>query len=57
MRRVLPSAQWVRSGSQSECSITYKDGSETDLIYSHNRGGDDAFNLTQIVNPSTAIYV
>jgi len=43
MRRTLPSAQCVRRGTQSECSITYKDGSEIGLIYSHNRarGGDE----------------
>ncbi len=43
MRRALPSAQCARRGTQSECSITYKDGSEIGLIYSQNRarGGDE----------------
>jgi len=43
MRRALPSAQCTRRGTQSECSLTYKDGSEIGLIYSHNRarGGDE----------------
>jgi len=43
MRRALPSAQCTRRGTQSECSLTYKDASEIGLIYSHNRarGGDE----------------